>query len=72
MHFGAFGIRICGIDTGCPEGLYKFWMGHADQSMSTSTTKSGTILNSVGNGLKSAVSASNCPQLYRMYRKRGK
>ena len=52
----------------CPEGLYKYWMGHAGKDMSDLCDKSKRTFSSARSGLSSVVSASNCPQLYRASR----
>ena len=49
----------------CPDGLYKYWMAGANESMSDLYDKIRRMTNLVLSGLKSAGSALNCPQLYR-------
>ena len=56
--------------TECPEGLYKYWMGHAGRDMSDLYDK---VKEDVGFRSRKWAErcglGSSCPQLYRMYRK---
>ena len=58
--------------TECPEGLYKYWMGHAGEDMSDLYDKIKEDVSFRKKRAEKAVSVSNCPQLYRMYRKQAK
>jgi hypothetical protein len=69
MRFRRFRNTYLRNYTECPEGLYKYWMGHAGKDMSDLLIRSKRTWRSAENGQNGADSGSSCPQLYRMYRK---
>src|SRR5260370_29613026 len=55
--------------TECPEGLYKYWMGHAGRDMSDLYDKVKEDVAFSRKWQNGADLGSSCPQSYRMYRK---